>query len=60
MHSWTSSRHHLSSIGTPTGAVRVSPKSLWPFQQFGVSQRYIVENVVAALDAPGEGSTKAA
>jgi hypothetical protein len=54
MHSWTSSRHHLSSIGTPTGAVRVSPKSLWPFQQFGVSQRYIVENVVAALDAPGE------
>ena len=54
MHSWTTSRHHLSAIGTPTGAVRVSPKSLWPFQNFGVSQRYMVENVVAALDAPGE------
>lgn len=54
MHSWTSSRHHLSAIGTPTGAVRVTPKSLWPFMAFGVSQRYVVENVVAALDAPGE------
>ncbi|WP_457390634.1 right-handed parallel beta-helix repeat-containing protein [Roseateles sp. P5_E1] len=54
MHSWTSSRHHLYTLGTPTGAVRVTPRSLWPFQNFGVSQRYFVENVVAALDAPGE------
>lgn len=54
MHSWTSSRHHISAVGTPSGAVRVAPKSLWAFQNFGVSQRYVVENVVAALDAPGE------
>ncbi|WP_457422350.1 right-handed parallel beta-helix repeat-containing protein [Roseateles sp. P5_E7] len=54
MHSWTSSRHHIGAVGAPSGAVRVAPKSLWPFQNFGVSQRYFVDNVVAALDAPGE------
>ena len=53
-HSWTNSRHRLATVGTPTNAVRVAPKSIWPFLSSGVSQRYFVENVVAALDAPGE------
>ena len=54
MHSWTSSRHHLASVGAPAGAVRLAPRSLWAYQSFGVSQRYFIENTVAALDAPGE------
>jgi hypothetical protein len=53
MQSWTSGRHRLTS-GAPTGTVRVTPRSRWPFLFFGASQRYFVENVEAAFDAPGE------
>lgn len=54
MHSWTNSRHHLAAVGTPAGAVQVAPRVIWPFLSYGPSQRYFIENVVAALDAPGE------
>lgn len=53
-HMWTTSRHHLVAVGTPSGAVNLTPRSYWPFMNWGVSQRYVVENVLAALDAPGE------
>jgi len=54
MHSWTNSRHHLAAVGTPAGAVQLAPTVIWPFLSYGPSQRYFIENVVAALDAPGE------
>lgn len=54
MQAWSSGRHRLSTQSAPAGSVRVAPKARWPFLHFGVSQRYFVENAVAALDAPGE------
>lgn len=53
MQSWSSGRHRLAA-GAPEDSVRVSPRSRWPFLFFGPSQRHHVENVVAALDQPGE------
>lgn len=53
--SWTTGKHRLSSQPTPPGSVRLSPRALWPFLSLGgASQRYFIENVTAALDAPGE------
>lgn len=54
MQAWSSGRHRISTLTTPAGSVRIAPKARWPFLSFGVSQRYYVENVAAALDAPGE------
>jgi hypothetical protein len=54
MQSWTASQHRLSTLPAPAGAVRVTPRSYWPFLQFGTDQRYFVENVAAAFDAQGE------
>lgn len=54
MQAWSSGQHRISAQSTPAGSVRVAPKARWPFLTFGVSQRYFVENVVAAFDAPGE------
>lgn len=52
---WTDGRHRISSQATPAGSVRIAPKALWPFLSLGgISQRYFVENVVAALDTGGE------
>lgn len=54
-HSWTTSKHRLSAEPTRSGSVRVTPRALWPFLgQGGTSQRYFIENVSSALDAPGE------
>lgn len=53
MQSWSSGRHRLAT-NSPTDAVRVSPRSRWPFLFFGTSQRYHIENVAAAFDQPGE------
>lgn len=52
---WTDGRHRLSDQTTPTGSVRITPKTKWPFlSQGGISQRFFVENAVAALDSAGE------
>jgi hypothetical protein len=52
---WTDGRHRLSDQATPAGSVRITPKTMWPFLSMGgVSQRFFVENVMAAFDAPGE------
>lgn len=53
MQSWSSGRHRLAS-GTPEDALRLSPRAPWPYLFFGTNQRYWVENVAAAYDAPGE------
>lgn len=53
MQSWTSGRHRLGEV-SDNGVVRITPPANWPFQQFGVRQRFSVQNVRAALDAPGE------
>ena len=54
MQSWTSGWHRVSSLTTPAGVLRVSPLGRWPFLSHGTDQRFYVENVSAALDAPGE------
>jgi hypothetical protein len=52
-HSWTTSRHRMD--GAPDGvSVHLTPAARWPFLTFGLNQRYYIENVRAALDAPGE------
>lgn len=55
--SWTNSLHHLGGdvAGGANGAVwQVVPAALWAFVSQGRSQRFHIENVPAALDAPGE------
>jgi len=50
--SWTTGRHRLATA--PAGAIQVTPAAKWPALSVGTSQRFFVENVKAALDAPGE------
>lgn len=53
--SWSTGKHRLSTLPWPVRSVRITPRTLWPFLSMGgSSQRYFVENVVAALDSPGE------
>ena len=54
MQEWTSGWHRVSASAAPAGGVRISPRAKWPFLQSGLNQRFFVENVAAALDAPGE------
>lgn len=54
MQAWSAGAHRVSSLVAPAGAVRVSPRALWPFLKFGTDQRFYVENIPSALDAPGE------
>lgn len=54
MQSWTSGRHRLSALAAPAGGIRVTPRAPWAFLNFGVDQRFYIENVPSALDAPGE------
>lgn len=54
MQEWTSGWHRVSATAAPAGGARISPRAKWPFLQGGLNQRFFVENVAAALDAPGE------
>jgi hypothetical protein len=49
--SWTSSLHRFTVAGN---AMHLAVPSKWAPLVFGTSQRFFVENVAAALDAPGE------
>jgi hypothetical protein len=51
---WTTSQHRLSTLPAPANALRLAPRAVWPYQYFGVDQRFYIENVSAALDAAGE------
>jgi hypothetical protein len=53
MQGWSAGHHRLTTMA-PAGALRVQPRTLWPFLNFGSDQRFFVENVTAAFDAPGE------
>lgn len=52
-HSWTTSHHRIAATNA-SSEVLVSPTSRWAFLSKGAHQRYFIENVPTALDAPGE------
>ena len=54
MHSWTSAQTRFSDASVASDTIALKPRALWPYLHFGTSQRYYIENVVAAFDAPGE------
>lgn len=53
-HSWESSRHRVVAFDSRLQRLVLTRGAVWPFQRWGIAQRYIVENTPAALDAPGE------
>ncbi len=53
-HSWTASRHRIQSLDTEKKLVRFTASSGWPMGYWEKSQRYYLEFVPEALDAPGE------
>jgi hypothetical protein len=53
-HSWTASRHHVAALDAKQHSVRFTAPSGWPIGYWERAQRYYVENVPEALDAPGE------
>lgn len=53
VHSWTTSHHHITAINA-SNQVLVSPASRWAFLSKGDYQRYFIENLPQALDAPSE------
>lgn len=53
MQSWTASMHRLQPFTDPD-TIHVSPHAIWPFMSKGQNQRFFVQNVAKALDAPGE------
>ncbi len=52
-HAWEVSRHRVAAADAKTGAIVCTGKGTWPFFQWE-PQRYHIENVREALDAPGE------
>jgi len=52
--SWETSRHRVAAVDPKTRRVILTGPAAWPMLMWGPSQRYVVENVPAALDAPGE------
>ncbi len=55
MHSWDTSFHHVASIDDETNLVTFTAASgSWAFERWGPRQRYYIEGIRAALDAPGE------
>ena len=53
-HSWTTSRHRVKSLDTDKRLVEFTARSGWPMGWWEKNQRYYVEGIRAALDAPGE------
>ena len=53
-HSWETSRLRIEEVDEATQVVRFTGGACWPFERWGTGQRYYVENVRDALDAPGE------
>lgn len=53
-HSWTTSRHHVAAIDPDARTVRFTAACGWPIGYWDPQQRYYIEGVRAALDAPGE------
>jgi len=53
-HSWATSLHHIDSLDFDQNIVTFTGPATWDFEYWGPGQRYRVENVPEALDAPGE------
>jgi len=53
-HSWEVSRLRIAAVDPATNTVITTAPSITPFDYFGPSQRYKLENYRAALDQPGE------
>jgi hypothetical protein len=53
-HSWETSRLRIAELDEGNHIVHFTGPACWPFENWGPKQRYIVENVREALDAPGE------
>jgi len=53
-HSWTTSMHAIDRIDSAAHTVTFAAPSGWPFGYWERKQRYYVENISEALDAPGE------
>lgn len=53
-HSWTTSMHWLDRVDEKQGTAHFANRSGWPVGYWEAEQRYHVENVREALDAPGE------
>jgi hypothetical protein len=53
-HSWETSRLRIKQIDETERLVTFTGPSNWPFQEWEQKQRYVVENIREALDAPGE------
>lgn len=53
-HSWETSIHHVRSMDTGACQVTFIEPAPWGMGRWEKQQRYYVENVFAALDAPGE------
>lgn len=51
---WQIARHRLAYVEGKEGYLQFTAPSRWPFLLYEPRQRYIIENVRAALDAPGE------
>jgi hypothetical protein len=54
MHAWTVGQCRVADINEAARAVRIVGRSRYPFVEFEPDQRYFIEGVRAALDAPGE------
>jgi hypothetical protein len=52
--SWENSVSRLASVDPQSGQVTLTGDTPWPFNQWEPKQRYHIENIKAALDAPGE------
>ena len=53
-HSWEVSRLHIAAFDPATNTVITTGPAPWSFMWWAPNQRYHVENVREALDAPGE------
>jgi hypothetical protein len=51
---WETSASRAAAIDPQTGAVTLTGDTPWPFNPGKPNQRYHIENIKAALDAPGE------
>ena len=54
-HSWTTSVHFISELNPDEHIVKLTPPSTWPIGYWWeYNTRYHVENILEALDEPGE------
>ena len=53
-HSWTASVHWIEELDETNSIVRFTAPANWPTGYWTQHERYYVENVPEALDAPGE------